>query len=544
MKVVIAEKIAPAALAVFAEQTDWKVATPDKSALDAEMRDADALIVRSALYVDNAMMEKAPRLRVIGRAGVGVDNIDLEAATKRGIAVMNTPGGNAVAVAEHTLALMLALARHVTRADASTHAGKWEKKSLQGTELKGKTLGIVGLGRVGIEVARRATAFGMKVIAHDPYVAPSLAQQLQITPAAMDEVFAKADYLTLHVGLTKQTERMINAETIRKMKRGGRLVNCARGELLDEAAVIEALQSGQLAGAALDVFHDEPLKDSPLHSAPNTILTPHIAGSTNEAQDAVGMQIAMQVREYLLKGVIQNAVNVPSVTFEEYEQMQPYIVLAERLGTFLAQSGEGSVEEIGVGYSGEIAEWKTELIRNAAVAGALNQLAHEKANLVNAASIAEERGIRLSERKKPGSGSATASVLSLTMKSGPHERTVRGTVLHGSVPRLLRIDNIDVEAPLEGIVIYLRNRDVPGVVGRVGTVLGQHNINIANFSLGRAPQAEGPREAVAVIQVDNEVDDTVLRDLRHIYAVETAKSIHFGDTPHKNVILDIAGASV
>ena len=321
-------------------------------------------------------------------------------------------------------------------------------------------------------------------------------------------------------------------------------MNCARGELLDEAAVIEALQSGQLAGAALDVFHDEPLKDSPLHSAPNTILTPHIAGSTNEAQDAVGMQIAMQVREYLLKGVIQNAVNVPSVTFEEYEQMQPYIVLAERLGTFLAQSGEGSVEEIGVGYSGEIAEWKTELIRNAAVAGALNQLAHEKANLVNAASIAEERGIRLSERKKPGSGSATASVLSLTMKSGPHERTVRGTVLHGSVPRLLRIDNIDVEAPLEGIVIYLRNRDVPGVVGRVGTVLGQHNINIANFSLGRAPQAEGPREAVAVIQVDNEVDDTVLRDLRHIYAVETAKSIHFGDTPHKNVILDIAGASV
>ena len=544
MKVVIAEKIAPAALAVFAEQTDWKVATPDKSALDAEMRDADALIVRSALYVDNAMMEKAPRLRVIGRAGVGVDNIDLEAATKRGIAVMNTPGGNAVAVAEHTLALMLALARHVTRADASTHAGKWEKKSLQGTELKGKTLGIVGLGRVGIEVARRATAFGMRVMAHDPYVAPSLAQQLQITLAAMDEVFAKADYLTLHVGLTTQTECMINAETIRKMKRGGRLVNCARGELLDEAAVIEALQSGQLAGVALDVFHDEPLKDSPLHSAPNTILTPHIAGSTNEAQDAVGMQIAMQVREYLLKGVIQNAVNVPSVTFEEYEQMQPYIVLAERLGTFLAQSGEGSVEEIGVGYSGEIAEWKTELIRNAAVAGALNQLAHEKANLVNAASIAEERGIRLSERKKPGSGSATASVLSLTMKSGPHERTVRGTVLHGSVPRLLRIDNIDVEAPLEGIVIYLRNRDVPGVVGRVGTVLGQHNINIANFSLGRAPQAEGPREAVAVIQVDNEVDDTVLRDLRHIYAVETAKSIHFGDTPHKNVILDIAGASV
>jgi D-3-phosphoglycerate dehydrogenase len=527
MKIVVAEKIAPSALRVFAEHGDWNVSTPDKSGLEVELGDADALIVRSAVFVDAAMMDLAPKLRVIGRAGVGVDNIDLDAATKRGIAVMNTPGGNAVAVAEHTLALMLALARHVPRADATTHAGKWEKKSLEGTELKGKTLGIVGLGRVGIEVARRAVAFGMKVMAHDPYVAPSLAQQVQITLAPMDEVFAKSDYLTLHVGLTRQTERMINAESLRKMKKGVRLVNCARGELLEDAAVIEALESGQLAGAALDVFSEEPLKDSPFHSAPNTILTPHIAGSTNEAQDAVGVQIAMQVREYLLKGVIQNAVNVPSVTFEEYEQMLPYIVLAERLGTFLAQSVEGGVEEIGVGYSGEIAEWQTELIRNAAVAGALNQLAHEKANLVNAASIAEERGIRLSERKKPRSGSATASVVSLTMKSAQQERSVHGTVLHGTSPRLLRVDNIDVEAPLEGNVIVLRNRDVPGVIGRIGTVLGQHNINIANFSLGRARDEPGPREAVAVVQVDNEVDESVLKDLRHIDPVETAKSIHF-----------------
>lgn len=533
MKIVVAEKISPAALALFAEQSDWIVATPDKANLDAELKDADALLVRSAVFVDAAMMDKAPKLKVIGRAGVGVDNIDLEAATKRGIVVMNTPGANAVAVAEHTLALMLALARDIPRAHATTQAGKWEKKSLQGTELKGKTLGIVGLGRIGIEVAKRAISFGMKIIAHDPYVALSLAQQLQITLLPMNEVFANSDYMTLHVGLTKQTERMINADSLRKMKKGARLINCARGELLDDAAVVEALKAGQLGGAALDVFSDEPLKDSPYHSAPHVLLTPHIAGSTNEAQDAVGLQIAMQVREYLLKGVIQNAVNVPSVSFEEYEQMLPFIALAERLGTFLAQSGEGSVEEISVGYSGEISEWKTELIRNAAVAGALNQMAHERANLVNAASIAEERGIRVTERKKSRGSRGAANTLSMIMKSGANERRVRGTVVHGDVPRLLRIDDIDVEAPLEGNVIYLRNRDVPGVVGRVGTVLGQHNINIGNFSLGRAPEAQEPRGAVAVIQVDNEITEAALSDLRHIDAIEVAEAIRFNEATEK-----------
>lgn len=528
MKIVIAEKVAPSALAVFQEQSDWTVVSPEKDALSAELAAADALLVRSAVFVDVAMMDKAPKLRVIGRAGVGVDNIDLDAATKRGIAVMNTPGGNAVAVAEHTLALMLALARHVSRADATMHSGKWEKKSLQGSELRGKTLGIVGLGRIGIEVAKRAVPFGMKIVAHDPYVAMSLAQQLQITLVPMDELFAKSDYITLHVGLTPQTQGLINADSLARMKKGARLVNCARGELLDDAAVVAALQSGQLGGAALDVFRDEPLKDSPYHSAPNVILTPHIAGSTNEAQDAVGVQIAMQVREYLLKGVIQNAVNVPSVTFEEYEEMLPYIGLAERLGTFLAQSGENNVEEIGIGYSGEISAWKTDLIRNAAVAGVLNQMAHEKANLVNAGSIAEERGIRVTERKKSLSSRGSAvNVLRVSLTTGHQERNVLGTVLHGNSPRLLRIDEIDVEAPLQGNVIYMRNRDVPGVIGKVGTVLGQHNVNIANFSLGRSEQVQEPRGAVAVVQVDSEVSDGVLQDLRKIEAVEVAKAIRF-----------------
>ncbi len=526
MKIVIADKVSPSALKVFADG-DWTIVSPDKESLAGELANADAIVVRSATFVNDAMMEKAPKLRVIGRAGVGVDNVDLDAATKRGIVVMNTPGGNAVAVAEHTFALMLAMARFLVRADTTMHAGKWEKKTLQGTELRGKTLGIVGLGRVGVEVSRRAQSFGMKVVAHDPYVAPSFAQQLNVTMVPLDELFAQSDYITLHVGLTPQTQGMINADTLGKMKKGVRLVNCARGELLNEPAVIEALQSGQLGGAGLDVYSHEPLKDSPLMAQPNVILTPHIAGSTNEAQEAVGVQIALQVREYLLKGVIQNAVNVPSISEEEYQLMLPYIALGERLGTFLGQSCAGGVEEIGLGYSGEIAEWKTALVRNASVAGALNQLAHaqERANLVNAASAAEERGIRLTERKKTiDSGAAALNVLRMTFKSGQQENTVAGCVQPGGQPRLLEIDGIHVEAPLEGNMIYLRNLDVPGVIGRVGTVLGQHNINIANFSLGRSQNGQS---AVAVVQVDGDITETVLEALRGIETILLAKAIRF-----------------
>jgi D-3-phosphoglycerate dehydrogenase len=536
MKVVVADKISSSASAVFSEP-DWKVVTTDKETLLGELATADAILVRSATFVDAAMMDKAPKLRVIGRAGVGVDNVDLEAATKRGIVVMNTPGGNAVAVAEHTFALMLVMARQLVRADSTMKAGKWEKKTLQGTELRGKTLGIVGLGRVGVEVSRRAQVFGMKVIAHDPYVAPTLAQQLNVTLAPLDELYAQSDYITLHLGLTPQTQGMINAETLGKMKKGVRLINCARGELLNEPDVIAALQSGQIAGAALDVYAHEPVKDSPLATLPNVILTPHIAGSTHEAQEAVGVQIAQQVREYLLKGVIQNAVNVPSISEEEYQDMRPYIVLGERLGTFLAQANEGGVEEMTLTYSGKIAEWKTALIRNAAVAGALNQIAHahERANLVNAASLAEERGIRLNERKQPGeTGAAAANVLRMTFKSGQQENTVAGCVQPNGVPRLLEIDGINVEAPLDGNVVYLRNLDVPGVIGRVGTVLGQHNVNIANFSLGRS-QAGQEASAVAVVQVDGDVSEKVLESLRGIETILRAKAIRFGAAQPKAV---------
>ncbi|MGC2111498.1 MAG: phosphoglycerate dehydrogenase [Candidatus Korobacteraceae bacterium] len=536
MKVVIADKISPSALKVFGEG-DWTIVAPDKEALAGELANADAIVVRSATFVDAAMMDKAPKLRVIGRAGVGVDNVDLDAATKRGIVVMNTPGGNAVAVAEHTFGLMLSLARSLVRAHVTMREGKWEKKTLQGTELRGKTLGIVGLGRVGVEVSRRALAFGMKVVAHDPYVAPSLAQQLNVTMVPLDELFAQSDYITLHVGLTPQTQGIVNADTIRKMKKGVKLVNCARGELLNEVAVIEALQSGQLGGAGLDVYSHEPLKDSPLATMPNVILTPHIAGSTHEAQEAVGVQIALQVREYLTKGVIQNAVNVPSISEEEYQEMRPYIALGERLGTFLAQSCEGGVEEIGLSYSGEIAEWKTALIRNAAVAGALNQLAHahERANLVNAVSVAEERGIRVTERKQPRDPAfAATNVLRMTFKSGQRENTVAASVQPDGLLRLREIDGIHVEAPLEGNVIYLRNLDVPGVIGRVGTVLGQHNINIANFSLGRGRDGQ-EASAIAVVQVDGEIGEPVLEALRCIETILLAKAIRFAAPQPKPV---------
>ena len=539
MKIVIAEKISPSALELLREESRWTVITPEQldGKLAIHLETADALIVRSAVDVDAGLLGHAKKLRVIGRAGVGVDNIDLEAATRQGIAVMNTPGANAVAVAEHTLALMLAMARQVCRANELTKAGSWEKKSLQGTELRGKTLGIVGLGRIGMEVARRARPFGLQLLAHDPFVSTTVAREQGIRLTELDEVYRESDYLTLHVALSPQTTKMINETSLQKMKRGVRIVNCARGELIDSSALAAALTSGHVAGAALDVFEEEPPKGSPLLSLPNVIATPHIAGSTHEAQEAVGYQIALQVKEFLKHGVIQNAVNVPSVSHDEYLEMQPYIVLAERLGSFLAQITEGNPKELSLRYAGGIAEWKTELVRNAAIKGALNQMLSDKANLVNAAAIAESCGIRVHEARKGKVGGAAGNVISILLKTTSEERLAKGTVLHGNSPRLLAVDEIDVEAPLERNLIYLRNRDVPGVIGKVGTVLGEHNINIADFSLGRAHannKAIAPsgraannevREAIAVIHVDTRVPENVLTQLLKIAAVKIAKAI-------------------
>jgi D-3-phosphoglycerate dehydrogenase len=532
MKVVLAEKVSPATLAVFQAEGGWEVLTHDQvKNLPEALQDADALVVRSAVQVDDALMAAAPKLRVIGRAGVGVDNIDADAATRRGIVVMNTPGANAIAVAELTLGLMIALSRQLPRANSTMHEGKWEKKSLQGVELRGKKLGILGLGRIGIEVARRARQFGMELLGHDPFVSASIARENGIRLVSAEELFVQSDYLTLHVGLTPQTQGIINRETLATMKKGVRIVNCARGELVVENDLAEALKSGQVGGAALDVFHKEPLKESPFFNLPNVILTPHIAGSTNEAQEAVGVQIALQVREYLKSGVVQNAVNLPSLSHEEYQELSPYMNLAQRLGTFLAQFPKGSIDGIQLTYHGRLSELKTELIRNAALAGVLGHL--EQVNRINAASVAADRGIRVHEEKKEAPLGGAGSVLQLSLHTTETGITASGAVLHGESPRLLHLDGIDIEAPLQGTLLVFRNQDVPGVIGRIGTILGEHKINIANFALGRSngnaavkPGASGAgATALAVLQLDGEVSDTVLKELRAVPAVTGVRQV-------------------
>ena len=530
MKIVLAEKVSPATLAIFQKEPGWNVVTADKIApggLPAELADADALVVRSAVQVDAELLSHAPKLRIIGRAGVGVDNIDAEEATRRGIVVMNTPGANAVAVAELTLGLMIAMARSVPRANAGLHAGKWDKKSLQGSELRGKTLGIVGLGRIGLEVARRAKAFGMTLVGYDPFVAPVIARENGVTLVPIDEIFSESDYLSLHVGLTPQTEGLINKHSIAIMKKGVRIVNCARGELIVDEALVEGLKSGKVAGAALDVFRSEPLKDSPYFEIESVMLSPHIAGSTDEAQEAIGIQLANQVRDYLKLGVVQNAVNVASLSEEEYTEVSPYIEMASRLGQLLSHeaangggAGMGSVESISLTYNGRLAQLKTDLIRNAAIAGVLHGA--DGINRINAAAAAQERGIRIQEDKREQVAGGTGATLRLSLhwirkadatpghQAQPHQGDWTGlaTVIHGSSPRLLSYDGIDIEAELAGTLVIIRNQDVPGVIGRIGTILGEARLNIANFALGRSRGGRVPEgHALAVVQLDTAPGD-------------------------------------
>ena len=529
MKIVLAEKVSPATLAILNQEPGWTCLTADKiKSLPDELADADALVVRSAVQVDAALLEHAPKLRVIGRAGVGVDNIDTAAATNRGIVVMNTPGANAVAVAELTLGLMISMARSIPKANATMHAGTWDKKSLQGSELRGKTLGIVGLGRIGIEVARRAAAFGMELIAYDPFLAPVVARENGVTLTSLDQVFNSADYLTLHVGLTTQTEGMVNAHSLAIMKQGVRIVNCARGELIVDAALADALKSGKVAGAALDVFRQEPLKESVYFNLPGVLLSPHIAGATDEAQEAIGIQLAKQVRDYLKLGVVQNAVNLPSLSHEEYLEVGPYIEMAGRLGQFLSHASAGHVESIHFTYTGRIAQGKTDLIRNAAIAGLfLGSEGSGAVNRINAAAVAEERGIRLQEDRKEFVVGGSGSVLKLTLHSAEGATTASATVLHGNSPRLLSYDNIDIEAPLQGTLVAIRNHDVPGVVGRIGTILGEHGVNIANFALGRSAGSQRvPRgQALAVVQVDLPSGTVIAPAIEALNAVEAIASV-------------------
>ena len=464
---------------------------------------------------------------MIGRAGIGVDNVDIEAATKKGGMVMNTPGGNSVSVAEHTLALMLALARSIPQANESMHAGRWEKKLFEGSELRGKVLGLIGLGRIGVEVVKRARAFETEIIAYDPYVPRLVARDLNVAMVTLDELLQRSDYISLHSPVTPETTGILGKAALRKVKKGVRIINCARGELLDVEALAEAIQSGQVAGAAIDVFPVEPPRNSPLLALPKAILTPHIAGSTTEAQEIVGFRIAEQVRDYLKHSIIQNAVNVPSLSAEEYHSMQPYMLLAERLGLFLAQMAGGAATGVLISYSGKLAAMNTNLVRNSVLKGLLNPVLAEKANIVNAAAIAEERGIRIEETRSQRTHFIDS--IRVTLKTNEHESAAEGTVLLGGQPRLLALDNINVELPLEGHLVVLKNLDVPGVVGRIGTILGRRGINIANFTLGREhlrrKGAKAPAEALAVVHVDGKVPESVLKELGRIPAMRFVRAV-------------------
>jgi D-3-phosphoglycerate dehydrogenase len=544
LKIVLAEKVSPATLAILQKEPGWNCITADQidklpGKLPEALADADALIVRSAVQADAALLAHAPKLRIIGRAGVGVDNIDADEATRRGIVVMNTPGANAVAVAELTLGLMIAMARSIPRANATIHAAKWEKKSLQGSELRGKTLGIVGCGRIGLEVARRARAFGMTLLGYDPFIAPVIARENNITLVPIDEIFATSDFLSLHVGLTPQTEGLINKHSLAIMKKGVRIINCARGELIVDEALAAAITSGHVAGAALDVFRQEPLKDSPYFGLDNVLLSPHIAGSTDEAQEAIGIQLANQVRDYLKLGVVQNAVNVASLTEEEYAEVSPYIEMADRLGQFLAHAVEASVESIALTYNGRLAQLKTDMIRNAAIAGVLHGA--DAINRINATSVAEDRGIRLQEDKREHVAGGAGSVLRIALHSAPQnggqsDSAGVATVLHGHSPRLLSYDGIDIEAELAGTLVVIRNHDVPGVIGRIGTILGEAKLNIANFALGRPKPTNKSTttQALAVVQLDLTQSshhdlEAALTALRQVDSITSVRLVELGD---------------
>jgi D-3-phosphoglycerate dehydrogenase len=530
MKVIVADKISERGVQLLKEQPGWNIVLTTKETLNAEIAGAHALIVRSATKVTAELLDLAPKLRAVGRAGVGVDNIDLEAATKRGVLVMSTPGGNSVSVAEHTFALLLALARQVPRLDKAIHEGRWEKSSAAGTEVRGKTLGLIGLGRIGSEVAVRAEAFDMHVLAYDPYISEAAAREVSVELVPLEKLLAESDFVSLHTALSPATQNLINDATIEKMKTGARIINAARGELIDEPSLAAALKSGKLAGAALDVFAEEPPRNSPLIGLSNVIATPHVAGSTTEAQEEVGTQVAVQIKDYLAEGIIRNAVNLPALSADQYRRVRPYLELAERLGSLVSQAADTRPARIRIRYAGEVAEVGTHLLRSAVLAGVLNAVLDEKVNVVNAPAVAAARGLTVEEetRRREHGFPNTLEVSALPETTGQAKGfTAEGTVLHDGSPRVLQIEGIPLEAQLEGTILYLRNRDEPGVIGQVGTTLGKHGVNIATFALGRR-EAQRGAEAVSLVRIDGEVSAAILEPIRAITAITEAKLLRLG----------------
>jgi D-3-phosphoglycerate dehydrogenase / 2-oxoglutarate reductase len=524
LKIVVADDLPASALELLRAE-GWEVdartgRAPDQLAQD--LSTANAIVVRSATKVTKALIDAAPQLRVIARAGTGVDNVDVPAASARGIVVMNAPGANSISVAELALAQILSLARHLPGADAAMKQGKWEKKKFMGEEIREKILGLAGLGRIGQEVARRAAAFGMRIIAHDPFISEQVAAELGVELVTLDDLFARADYLSLHMPSNANTRKMVNAERLAKSKKGIRIINTARGDLIDEGALADAIESGHVGGAALDVFEKEPTVDQRLQMLDKVVASPHIAASTREGQELVGIETLAALRDFLKNGIIRNAVNFASVSAEEFSRIRPYLTLAERLGGFVAQMNDKRSTGVGVRYYGDLAAGRNDMIASSVLVGLLKPVLEDPGvTVVNARTVAKDRGLEIVESTSSRVRNFT-SLLSVKLLTSEGERWAEGVAFDHGAPRLVMVDGVAVDAPLEGTMIVICNTDQPGVIGAVGTILGNHKVNIANFALGR----EGDR-AVGVVNVDetSPIPEAVLAEIRKVAGVREVKIV-------------------
>ena len=525
-KVLISDALSPAAVQIFKDrgvEVDFQPNLgKDKDKLAEIIGNYDGLAIRSATKVSGKILEKAKNLKVIGRAGIGVDNVEIPAATARGVIVMNTPFGNSITTAEHAITLLLALARQIPQADQSTQAGKWEKNRFMGVEITGKTLGVIGCGNIGSIVADRAIGLKMKVIAFDPFLSQERAVDLGVEKVELDELFRRADFITLHTPLTDKTRNVIGAEAIEKMKKGVRIINCARGGLVDEVALRAALDSGKVAGAAFDVFSTEPATENPLFGHPNVVCTPHLGASTAEAQENVALQIAEQMSDYLLRGAISNAVNFPSITAEEAPKLKPFIALAEKLGSFAGQLTETGISRVCIAYEGAVAQMKTKALTSAAIAGLLRPMLQD-INVVSAPLIAKERGIVVEETTREMAGDYE-SLITVTVETARQTRHVSGTVFADGRPRIVNIKGIRMDAEFGPSMIYITNLDKPGFIGKFSSTLGEAGINIATFHVGREKPGGS---AVALIEIDGELPDDVLAKVRALPQVQQARPLRF-----------------
>ncbi|SFS20997.1 phosphoglycerate dehydrogenase [Yoonia litorea] len=525
-KVLISDKLSPAAVQIFKDRgidVDFQPDLgKDKEKLLEVIGQYDGLAIRSATKATEKIIAAADNLKVIGRAGIGVDNVDIPAASKKGIIVMNTPFGNSITTAEHAISMMMAVARQIPEANASTHAGKWEKSRFMGVELTGKTLGVIGAGNIGSIVIDRAQGLKMKVIAYDPFLSEERATDIGVEKVELDALLTRSDFITMHVPLTDQTRNILSRENIAKLKKGVRIVNCARGGLVDEEALADALKEGHVAGAAFDVFAVEPATESPLFNLPNVVVTPHLGAATTEAQENVALQVAEQMSDYLLTGAVQNALNMPSVTAEEAKVMGPWIKLSGHLGNFIGQMTDEPIKAINILFDGEASEMNLKALTAATVAGIMMK-SNPDTNMVSAPVIAKERGIKVSTTKQDQSG-AFEGYIKVTVVTSDRERSVAGTVFSDGKPRFIQIKGINIDAEIGEHMVYTTNEDKPGIIGALGSTMGANNVNIANFTLGRAV-AKG--EAIALLYVDEPVPAAALDALRETGLFRQVKPLKF-----------------